>query len=65
VLELLKNKGIAIEIWHSKDDFVVPFSAARAYKSALPSARTRFFEDKNHFLIAQFPELVDAILGRS
>jgi predicted alpha/beta hydrolase family esterase len=61
-LSALGNKTLPLQIWHSKDDFVVPFSDALAYEEALPQAKTRFFEDKNHFLVTSFPELVEAIM---
>ena len=60
-LQKLNNKNYPIEIWHSKDDFVVSFSAAEAYIQALPYARSRFFDNKNHFLVSELPELIDEI----
>lgn len=60
-LKSLQNKGLNIEIWHSKDDFVVPFDHALEYAAALPDSKTRFFEDKNHFLLPTLPELIEAI----
>lgn len=47
-----------IEIWHSEDDFVVPFSHALAYREAFPQAKLVQFADRNHFLQPEFPELV-------
>lgn len=61
VLEKLANSGLDIEIWHSEDDFVVPFSHALKFKELLPQARTRFFVDKNHFLVPELPELIEEI----
>lgn len=63
-LKNLKKYGQNLEIWHSKDDFVVPFEHALEYAAALPEAKTRFFEDKNHFLVPTLPELIDAIKGQ-
>ena len=60
-LKNLQNKGFNIEIWHSKDDFVVPFEHALEYATELPGAKSHFFEDKNHFLVANLPELIEAI----
>jgi predicted alpha/beta hydrolase family esterase len=60
-LKNLKKYGPKLEIWHSKDDFVVPFDHALEYAAALPEAKTRFFEDKNHFLVPVLPELIQAI----
>lgn len=50
-----------IVIFHSKDDFVVPFAHGKALAKALPQAKFRVFEDKNHFLIEEFPELLAEI----
>ena len=46
---------------HSKDDFVVPYEHALKYTTALPQAEFISFEDKNHFLVAEFPELINKI----
>jgi predicted alpha/beta hydrolase family esterase len=50
-----------IQLWHSKDDFVVPFQHVLEYKKYLPEAQLVTFEDKNHFLITEFTELLDKI----
>jgi len=50
-----------IYILHSKDDFVVPFSHGEKLAAALPEAEFITFEDKNHFLIEEFPELIGKI----
>jgi hypothetical protein len=60
-LTALGKKPLSIQIWHSKDDFVVPFTAAEAYEVALPKAKMRYFENKNHFLVPALPELIEAI----
>ena len=57
----LANKIENIYILHSKDDFVVPFSHAEKYVEMLPNAEFMTFEDKNHFLIEEFPELIEKI----
>ncbi len=54
----LIEKINVIHILHSKDDFLVPYSHGEAYKAALPKATLHTFEDKNHFLVEQLPELV-------
>lgn len=56
----LKNDYQTI-IFHSKDDFVVPFEHGEALSQALPTAKFVVFEDKNHFLIPEFPELIAKI----
>jgi len=48
-------------IMHSKDDFVVPYEHALKYKEVLPEAELVTFEDKNHFLVEELPELVERI----
>ena len=57
----LAQKTDQIVLFHSKDDFVVPYEHALKYKAALPTAELVTFEDKNHFLIPQFPELLEII----
>ena len=51
-----------IFIFASRDDFVVPFEEAEIIKKYLPNANYVFFEDKGHFLIKEFPELVNLII---
>lgn len=57
----LAEKANKIYLLHSKDDFVVPYEHALRYKAALPTAELVAFEDKNHFLIPEFPELIEII----
>ena len=49
----------AIYILHSTDDPVVPYAHALKYKEALPTAELVTFNDKNHFLLEEFPEIVE------
>ena len=60
-LAVLEKRAEKIYIFHSNDDFVVPISAAHEYKLNLPSATLHLFEDKNHFLSSEFPELLDIL----
>lgn len=60
-LEQLSRQVENIQIWHSKDDFVVPYQHALEYIKALPGAKLVTFSDRNHFLQADFPELVASI----
>lgn len=60
-LSEIQGKAEQIFVMHSKDDFVVPFSQGEALAKALPEAEFMVFEDRNHFLIEEFPELVDKI----
>lgn len=58
--ELAKKVG-NITLFHSKDDFVVPYDHVLKYKNLLPTATLISFEDKNHFLVEEFPELLKEI----
>lgn len=57
----IEEKVTDITIFHSKDDFVVPYEHALKLKEALPSAKLHTFEDRNHFLQTDFPELIAEI----
>lgn len=57
----LAEKAQKIYIFHSKDDFVVPYEHALKFKAVLTEAELVTFQDKNHFLIPEFPELIDKI----
>jgi predicted alpha/beta hydrolase family esterase len=48
-------------LFHSKDDPIVSYEHALKYKELLPAAELVTFADKNHFLIQEFPELVQKI----
>jgi uncharacterized protein len=60
-LPRLVEQVSTIHIFHSKDDPVVPYTHALKYKEALPSAELISFDDKNHFILEEFPELIDHI----
>ena len=60
-LHVLMNKIENIHIFHSKDDFAVPYEHALELKEILPSANLHTFEDRNHFLQEEFPELISLI----
>ncbi len=57
----LLGKTDNLFVLHSKDDFVVPFEHGVALADALPEAEFITFADKNHFLIEEFPELIEKI----
>jgi len=57
----LANLATLIYLWHSKDDFVVPYEHALQYQKHLPGATLTSFEDKNHFIIQEFNELLQVI----
>lgn len=60
-VSVLVEKTNNIYLLHSKDDFVVPYQHALQYQASLPTAKLVTFEDKNHFLIPEFPELMEII----
>lgn len=62
-VRLLLDKTENLLIYHSKDDFVVSYEHGIALSQAIPEAEFVSFEDKNHFLIEEFPELLDKIRG--
>ncbi|MEQ1666230.1 MAG: hypothetical protein ABL927_12740 [Bdellovibrionales bacterium] len=57
----LTRQAEEVNVWHSKDDFIVPFEEFDLYKKFAPEAKFVAFVDKNHFLIPEFPELIDSI----
>ncbi len=54
----LEQQGGKVIIYHSKDDPVVDFSELAQYQRQLQSIETRVFEDRGHFNIEEFPEIV-------
>lgn len=50
-----------VHLFHSLDDFVVPFSELAKYQADLPDAETHIFSDRGHFLQPDFPELYDLL----
>jgi uncharacterized protein len=60
-LQKFSRQGGKIFLYHSRDDEVVPFPNFEAYKSRLPKAETRTFEDRGHFNSDEFPEIVEDI----
>ena len=52
------NRVSKIALFHSQDDFVVPYQHALEYQEALPGAELVAFADRNHFLQEEFPELI-------
>lgn len=57
----IQEKIENVYILHSKDDFLVPYEHALKYAEVLPKAKLVTFEDKNHFLVAELPELIEMI----
>lgn len=62
-LKRLVTKVEKINIWHSEDDFVVPYTEFLKYKQFLSGENVNFvsFKDKNHFLVEELPELINSI----
>ncbi|MCA9354732.1 MAG: alpha/beta hydrolase [Candidatus Kaiserbacteria bacterium] len=54
----LSKQAPKIYLFHSKDDPIVPYRHSEKFAAALPDAEFITFEDKNHFLIEEFPELL-------
>lgn len=50
-----------IHLFHSKDDPIVPFTELAKYQRDLPDAISHIFDDKGHFNLAEFPELLEII----
>lgn len=48
-------------IYHSKDDPVVNFAEMEKYQKELPGATFRVFDDRGHFNMEDFPEIVQDI----
>lgn len=55
------ERAVQVFVLHSKDDFVVPFSQGEELVSVIPGSELVSFEDKNHFLVEDFPELITLI----
>jgi predicted alpha/beta hydrolase family esterase len=61
-LTKFKEQGGKIVIFHSKDDPVVDFSELAHYQEQLPAAHIHIFEDRGHFNMEDFPEMVEEIM---
>ena len=60
-LSLLSKQVKNIFIYHSKDDYVVPFAHGEEYAKRLPGSRFKVFEDRGHFNQETFPEILEDI----
>ncbi len=60
-LENIEKQVEKIFLYHSKDDNVVKFQDLEKYCEMLPNAERVVFEDRGHFIVERFPELVDNI----
>ncbi|MDO4684876.1 MAG: alpha/beta hydrolase [Candidatus Saccharibacteria bacterium] len=50
-----------VHLYHSEDDFVVPFEELAKLAADMPAAIVHRFTDRNHFLDPEFPELIDLL----
>lgn len=57
----LENSAQEVHLFHSQDDFVVPYSELAKFQADLPTATTHSFTDRNHFLDAEFSELIEIL----
>jgi pimeloyl-ACP methyl ester carboxylesterase len=57
----LKQYENKIILYHSRDDFVVPFSDLDYYKEKIPNSEYNIFENRGHFIDETFPELIQKI----
>ena len=64
-VSLLQERAQNVIIFHSKDDFVVPFAHACKYKDALQNATLFLLEDRVHFWQESFPEIIEDIQKRT
>ena len=62
-LPTIAQKVDRVIIMHSKDDFVVPFEHGVRLHEAIPGSQFLAFEDKNHFLVEELPELIELLKG--
>jgi len=63
-LENLKNISELVpkvHLYHSEDDFVVPFKNLEVFSQNIPNAEVQIFHDRGHFLQEDFPELIQNI----
>ena len=60
-LTKFQEQGGKIVIYHSKDDPVVDFAELAHYQEQLPNIETKIFEDRGHFNMEDFPEMVGEI----
>lgn len=60
-VSILAERAGEVSVWHSQDDFVVPYEHGPVLANAIPGATLTTFTDKNHFLVPELPELVAAV----
>ena len=60
-LSKLEEQAGELYFYFSKDDPVVAFTEMEKYQKELPRATFRIFEDRMHFNMEEFPEIVEDI----
>jgi predicted alpha/beta hydrolase family esterase len=60
-LDGIARQAEQILLCYSKDDPVVPFSELEKYSHALSGAEAIVVEDRGHFAVADFPELIERL----
>jgi len=55
------KEGEKYFLYHSKDDPIVPFMDLEKYLKALPTAKEMIFEDRGHFSVENFSEILENI----
>jgi len=62
VLDNITQQCGEVYIYHSEDDFVVPYAEGKELAQHLPCATLVTFSDRGHFLQEEFPELIKNVL---
>lgn len=57
----LPQSANEIHLFHSQDDFVVPFTELAKFQKDLPGATTHIFADRGHFIDDTLPELLQLL----
>lgn len=57
----ITNQVNKIFLFHSTDDIIVPFADFEIYREKLPNASYSSFNNRGHFNIEKFPELIGII----
>lgn len=57
----LEQSADEIHLFHSQDDFVVPYGELAKFQRDLPSAQVHVLTDRGHFLDPRFPELLELL----
>ncbi len=60
-LAMVEKQAGEVYLFQSKDDEIVPYSNVESYAKELPHAHVMTFEDRGHFHVTEFPELVEII----